>query len=103
LSDFNSKLAGKLNYYALGYLIGFGKKKRAATQVSGKTFAASPISHLRQREKAEELRRAILTARRVSAMMPRIRTRTTLSVCRSCISNNTAASRAPASLKHFQQ
>jgi superkiller protein 3 len=32
LSDFNSKLAGKLNYYALGYLIGFGKKKRAATQ-----------------------------------------------------------------------
>jgi tetratricopeptide (TPR) repeat protein len=32
LSDYNSKLAGKLNYYALGYLVGFGKKKRAATQ-----------------------------------------------------------------------
>ena len=29
LSDFDSKLAGKLNYYALGYLIGMGKKKRA--------------------------------------------------------------------------
>jgi tetratricopeptide (TPR) repeat protein/uncharacterized caspase-like protein len=31
LSDFDSKLAGKLNYYVLGSLIGFGKKKRAAT------------------------------------------------------------------------
>ncbi len=30
LSDFDSKLAGKLNYYALGYLVGFGRKKRAA-------------------------------------------------------------------------
>ena len=30
LSDFDSKLAGKLHYYALGYLIGIGKKKRAA-------------------------------------------------------------------------
>jgi len=29
LSDFDSKLAGKLNYYVLGYLTGFGKKKRA--------------------------------------------------------------------------
>lgn len=32
LSDFNSKLAGKLNYYVLGFLIGHGKKKRAAQQ-----------------------------------------------------------------------
>jgi tetratricopeptide (TPR) repeat protein len=32
LSDFNSKLAGKMNYYALGFLAGFGKKKRAAQQ-----------------------------------------------------------------------
>jgi len=32
LSDFDSKLAGKLNYYVLGYLAGFGKKKRAAQQ-----------------------------------------------------------------------
>ena len=30
LSDFDSKLAGKLNYYVMGYLVGFGKKKRAA-------------------------------------------------------------------------
>ena len=30
LSDFDSKLAGKLNYYVLGSLVGFGKKKRAA-------------------------------------------------------------------------
>lgn len=30
LSDFDSKLAGKLNYYAVGFLIGLGKKKRAA-------------------------------------------------------------------------
>ena len=30
LSDFDSKLAGKLNYYALGYLVGIGRKKRAA-------------------------------------------------------------------------
>jgi tetratricopeptide (TPR) repeat protein len=30
LSDFDSKLAGKMNYYVLGYLVGFGKKKRAA-------------------------------------------------------------------------
>ena len=30
LSDFDSKLAGKLNYYVLGSLAGFGKKKRAA-------------------------------------------------------------------------
>lgn len=30
LSDFDSKLAGKLNYYVLGYLAGMGKKKRAA-------------------------------------------------------------------------
>ncbi len=30
LSDFDSKLAGKLNYYMLGYLVGMGKKKRAA-------------------------------------------------------------------------
>jgi tetratricopeptide (TPR) repeat protein len=30
LSDFDSKLAGKLNYYALGFLIGQGKKKRAS-------------------------------------------------------------------------
>ncbi len=32
LSDFDSKLAGQLNYYVLGYLTGFGKKKRAAQQ-----------------------------------------------------------------------
>ncbi len=32
LSDFDSKLAGKLNYYVLGYLAGFGRKKRAAQQ-----------------------------------------------------------------------
>jgi uncharacterized caspase-like protein/tetratricopeptide (TPR) repeat protein len=32
LSDFNSKLAGKLNYYVLGFLVGHGKKKRAAQQ-----------------------------------------------------------------------
>jgi tetratricopeptide (TPR) repeat protein len=32
LSDFNSKLAGKMNYYVLGFLAGFGKKKRAAQQ-----------------------------------------------------------------------
>jgi Tfp pilus assembly protein PilF len=30
LSDFDSKLGGKLNYYALGYLFGSGRKKRAA-------------------------------------------------------------------------
>jgi tetratricopeptide (TPR) repeat protein/uncharacterized caspase-like protein len=30
LSDFDSKLAGKMNYYVLGFLAGFGKKKRAA-------------------------------------------------------------------------
>jgi len=30
LSDFDAKLAGKLNYYVLGYLAGIGKKKRAA-------------------------------------------------------------------------
>jgi tetratricopeptide (TPR) repeat protein len=28
LSDFDSKLAGKLNYYVLGYLVGFGKKHK---------------------------------------------------------------------------
>jgi tetratricopeptide (TPR) repeat protein len=32
LSDFDSKLAGKMNYYVLGYLAGIGKKKRAAQQ-----------------------------------------------------------------------
>jgi tetratricopeptide (TPR) repeat protein len=32
LSDFDSKLAGKLNYYVLGFLAGIGKKKRAAQQ-----------------------------------------------------------------------
>jgi tetratricopeptide (TPR) repeat protein len=31
-SDFDSKLAGQLNYYVLGFLAGFGKKKRAAQQ-----------------------------------------------------------------------
>ena len=30
LSDFDSKLAGKLNYYVLGYTLGLGRKKRAA-------------------------------------------------------------------------
>lgn len=30
LSDFDSKLAGKMNYYVLGFLVGMGKKKRAA-------------------------------------------------------------------------
>jgi tetratricopeptide (TPR) repeat protein len=32
LSNFDSKLAGQLNYYVLGYLVGLGKKKRAAQQ-----------------------------------------------------------------------
>jgi tetratricopeptide (TPR) repeat protein len=32
LSDFNSKLAGQLNYHILGSLFGLGKKKRAAEQ-----------------------------------------------------------------------
>lgn len=32
LSDFNSKLAGNLNYYVLGFLAGVGKKKRASQQ-----------------------------------------------------------------------
>lgn len=30
LSDFDSKLAGRLNYYVLGYIAGIGRKKRAA-------------------------------------------------------------------------
>ncbi len=30
MSDFDSKLAGKMNYYVLGYLAGIGRKKRAA-------------------------------------------------------------------------
>ncbi len=30
LSDFDSKLAGKLNYYVAGFLIGYGRKKRAS-------------------------------------------------------------------------
>ena len=32
LTDFDSKLAGKLNYYVVGYLLGAGKKKRATQQ-----------------------------------------------------------------------
>lgn len=32
LSDFDSKLAGKLNYYVIGFLTGFGRKKRANVQ-----------------------------------------------------------------------
>ncbi|MDR3702545.1 MAG: tetratricopeptide repeat protein [Candidatus Sulfopaludibacter sp.] len=32
LSDFDSKLAGQLNYYVLGSLFGMGRKKRAGTQ-----------------------------------------------------------------------
>jgi tetratricopeptide (TPR) repeat protein len=32
LSDFDSKLGGKLNYYVLGFLVGMGKKKRAAEE-----------------------------------------------------------------------
>ena len=32
LSNFDSKLAGQLNYYVLGFLVGMGKKKRAAEQ-----------------------------------------------------------------------
>ena len=31
LSDFDSKLAGRLNYYVVGFLVGLGKKKRART------------------------------------------------------------------------
>jgi tetratricopeptide (TPR) repeat protein len=32
LSNFQSKLAGQLNYYVVGFLVGLGKKKRAAQQ-----------------------------------------------------------------------
>lgn len=32
LSNFDSKLAGQLNYYVLGYLVGMGRKKRAGTR-----------------------------------------------------------------------
>jgi len=32
LSNFDSKLAGQLNYYVLGFLVGMGKKKRAAQE-----------------------------------------------------------------------
>ena len=32
LSDFDSHLAGQLNYYVLGFLAGFGKRKRASQQ-----------------------------------------------------------------------
>jgi tetratricopeptide (TPR) repeat protein len=32
LSDFDSKLAGKINYYAVGFLVGLGKKKRASSR-----------------------------------------------------------------------
>jgi tetratricopeptide (TPR) repeat protein len=32
LSNFDSKLAGQLNYYVLGFLVGMGRKKRAAEQ-----------------------------------------------------------------------
>jgi tetratricopeptide (TPR) repeat protein len=32
LTDFNSKLAGNLNYYVVGFLTGLGKKKRASQQ-----------------------------------------------------------------------
>ena len=32
LSNFDSKLAGQLNYYVLGFLVGMGRKKRAAQQ-----------------------------------------------------------------------
>src|SRR5579883_991446 len=32
LSNFDSKLAGQLNYYVVGFLVGLGRKKRAAQQ-----------------------------------------------------------------------
>ena len=32
LSDFDSGAAGKINYYVMGYLVGFGKKKQASQQ-----------------------------------------------------------------------
>jgi tetratricopeptide (TPR) repeat protein len=32
LSNFDSKLAGQLNYYVLGFLVGMGRKKRAAQE-----------------------------------------------------------------------
>ena len=32
LSNFQSKLAGQVNYYVIGFLVGLGKKKRAAEQ-----------------------------------------------------------------------
>lgn len=32
LSNFDTKLAGQLNYYVLGFLVGMGRKKRAAQQ-----------------------------------------------------------------------
>jgi tetratricopeptide (TPR) repeat protein len=32
LSNFDSKLAGQLNYYVLGFLVGMGRKKRASQQ-----------------------------------------------------------------------
>lgn len=38
LSDFNSKLAGQINYYVLGSLIGLGRRKRAAEQDIWKEF-----------------------------------------------------------------
>jgi tetratricopeptide (TPR) repeat protein/uncharacterized caspase-like protein len=41
LSDFDSKLAGQLNYYVVGYLIGLGKRKKAATHDIWKELRAT--------------------------------------------------------------
>jgi tetratricopeptide (TPR) repeat protein len=44
LSDFDSKLAGQLNYWVLGSLVGFGKRTAPANGTSGRTITTWPIS-----------------------------------------------------------
>ena len=42
LSNLNSKLAGQLNYYVLGSLIGFGRRSAPLSRTSGNSSAALP-------------------------------------------------------------
>jgi tetratricopeptide (TPR) repeat protein len=106
LSDFDSHLAGKVNYYVLGFLAGFGKKKRAAQQDIWRDLRSLAYFGICDCERnLANFDQAIVSCQRAlayDAKDPYAHYALGLSFMRKAVQTNSMAELDPA-LRHFQQ
>lgn len=106
LSDFDSHLAGQVNYYVLGFLAGFGKKKRAAQQDIWRDLRSLAYFGICDCERnLANFDQAIVSCQRAlayDAKDPYAHYALGLSFMRKAVQTNSIAELDPA-LRHFQQ